>query len=308
MSVQLSPHLQSNDELSRAVNAIQTLLESYLPRSADAIWDLTRDERNRDVLVLALSDPFGYAVGKFAPDELTSQEQMVRKLNDLVGELLTSTRCARIEIRDALCTTEQIAELQSRINAIPDIVRRRPRLFNQVQMSPSDPSHMLIREFAIEVDEDVADRVRQAVRESGFYLRDDPLLERRGMLDRVRELVDQHLHDGQAAPKYAFCINISNPDTLHLVEISEEAPYIGDGSLDGVAFAAGDALPGARSIVLYLTSPDELRLVAVRNPHHPVIRDIQGRRCIFVYPDATGDAFFREFPDLAERPRELARP
>ncbi len=41
MSVQLSPHLQSNDELSRAVNAIQTLLESYLPRSADAIWDLT---------------------------------------------------------------------------------------------------------------------------------------------------------------------------------------------------------------------------------------------------------------------------
>ncbi|HUY89634.1 MAG TPA: hypothetical protein VMV10_12940 [Pirellulales bacterium] len=296
MSILLSPELESNHALAGAVRSVEPILQEHLPRTADANWDLERDSSNREILVLAVSDPWGHSVGKFEPKELANPSGLHGRLSDLVEELKYSVRRVRIEIRDALCTTEQVLALQQRLNAHEEIVQGRPRLFNRVQMG-TDPNKMLITDFAIEVDENAADLVKQAIHDSGFNVRGAPLLERDGILDRVRELVRHHLTDPPVL-QHAICVRIDDPSDVHLVEIAADAPYLGDGSLEGVAFSAGDAIPGARSLVIYLTSPDDLRLVMDRDPRHPVIRDLLSGNCKFVHPDTTGKAFDRDFPSF----------
>ncbi|OYV85813.1 MAG: hypothetical protein B7Z73_12840, partial [Planctomycetia bacterium 21-64-5] len=104
------------------------------------------------MLTLALSDPFGYAAADFAPDELAPTDHLRRRVDSLVGELVQSSRRERIEIRDAFVTAQQIEDFRQRLSAVPDIAAKRPKLYNRIQMSPSDSNRMLVADFAVEVD------------------------------------------------------------------------------------------------------------------------------------------------------------
>jgi hypothetical protein len=301
MPIGQTPTLQANPALSQLVRETDPLLQENLPPTASALWDLRPD--SHPLLVLALSDLFGYTAGRFDPDELPNQGLLRRRFYDLVGELVYSVRRTRIEIRDAFASSEQIASFQGCVNAIPDIARKRLRLFNNIRMLPDRPGSFLITDFAIEVDEDVADNVREAVRASGFNLRDDPLLQRHGIRERVRDLVTQHRRDPHQTPRHAICFNETDPSDLHLLEITDRAPSLGDGSIEGVGFVAGDTIPGARSIILYLTTPNDLRLALRSNPSHPAIRSLRSHQCWFVYPEDDGASFYRDFPEFgAARP------
>lgn len=298
MDIQLSPILDSDTTLSARVRAYEPALKEMMPRLARAFWDLREDDLKRSYLTLALSDPFGYAAANFVPVELESSEHMRGRFHELLGELVYSARRVRIPIRDAFASIQQIADLQQRLNAIPKIAEKKPKLYNRMQLSPENPRQFLITDFAIEVDGDVAEQVKEVIRNSGFNLRGDPLLDRHGIRDCVRQLVQAHLKDEQPKPRYAICFQLQDPVDLHLLEVADDAPGFNDGALGGVGFIAGSSLPGARSIVLYLASPEELRLAAERNPHHPAIHDLRNRLCWFVYPQDGEEAFYREFPEL----------
>ena len=300
MSIQLSPEIESDSRLLPRVKNSEPIIEGLLPVTARAFWDLKRDEGGRQLLTLALSDPFGYAAADFAPEELDSPNETRRRVHDLVGELIQSVRRERIEARDRFVSAAEIADLQQRLNAIPNIARKRPKLYNRVQSSPTSSDRFLMTDIAVEVDGDVADLVKQALRDSGFVLRGDPLLDRPGMKDRVRDLVVHHRRDQQVPPRYAICFNRQDPADLHLLEIADDLRDFGGGTLEGVGMAAGDVLPGGRTIVLYLATPDDLRLAARRDPNHPAIRHLFERVCWFVFPDDDGESFYHEFPEFAK--------
>ncbi|HEX7378693.1 MAG TPA: hypothetical protein VF278_16350, partial [Pirellulales bacterium] len=224
MPAQLSDTLEAQAALAARVTGCDSIVDELVPATAQAYWDLKTDEQLRPVLSLALSDPFGYAVADFAPDELASPSHLRHRLDSLVGELTQSARRERIEIRDVFATARQLEEFRQALNAIPNITAKRPTLFNRVQMSPSDSDRMLITDFAVEVDADVADLVKQVIQRSGFHLRGDALLSRCGIRDRLRDLVEAHARDGQPAPRYAICFDTHDPVDVHLLEISEDAP------------------------------------------------------------------------------------
>ena len=121
MAVELSSRLAKSDAMSGLVHKYEDFVESELPRTANALWDLSQDYEHRARLTLALSDPFGYAVTHFALDEIDSREEVQSRVHDLVDELLRSVRRERIEIRDTFASVEQIRGLQLALNAIPMI-------------------------------------------------------------------------------------------------------------------------------------------------------------------------------------------
>jgi hypothetical protein len=298
MPIQHAPALEANEALSRLVTQIDPLVEEMLPATASALWDLQHEPR--PLLILALSDPFGFATGRFAPEELGNRGQVRDRIHDLVAELVYSVRRERLEIRDAFATSEQIANFQLALNGIPNIADKRLRLFNNIRMLPDQPGSFLITDFAVEVDGDVANQVRDAIRSSGFNLRGPPLLERDGVRERVRELVAEHRLDPHQSPRHAVCFNLSDSSDVHLLEVADDLTPNGDGSVEGVGFMAGDTIPGARSIILYLTSPTDLRHALSRNPSHPAVRALRSHDCWFVFPDDEGVSFYRDFPEFDE--------
>ena len=277
-------------------------MTGLIPATTHALWDLTEDERRKPLITLALSDPFGFAVTHFAPDELEHPQVIHKRVHELVGELLQSARRERIEIRDAFASAQQIQGLQQSMNAIPEIAKKRPKLFNRIQLSPENPHNFLITDFAVEVDAGAAEQVKQAIIDSGFDLRGEPILERDGMKDRVRVLVDKHLQERQNVPRYAVCFSLRDSTDVHLLEVANDTPSLGEGTLEGIGFIAGNTLPGVRSLVLYLTSPPDLRQVAEYNPNHPAVRGLRDGQCWFVYPDDNGASFYREFHELNGSP------
>ena len=109
------------------------------------------------------------------------------------------------------------------------------------------------------------------------------------------------LSAGSELPINAMCFNVRDPIDIHLLEIADQVASLGDGSLEGVGFSAGASVPGARSIVLYLTSPEDLRLTLRVHPHHPAIRALQSNECVFILPSDEGQAFRAEFPEFGAR-------
>ncbi len=72
MSIQLTPALEARREYADRVHSVEGMLRELLEqnaRAASALWDLRKLDR-RPVLMLALSDPWGYASSDFAPEEL----------------------------------------------------------------------------------------------------------------------------------------------------------------------------------------------------------------------------------------------
>jgi hypothetical protein len=87
------------------------------------------------------------------------------------------------------------------------------------------------------------------------------------------------------------------------VEIADEAAEMEDAALEGIGMSAGASIPGARSMVLYLTSPNDLRRAFRANPDHPFFRDLGAGRCDFIWPDDGGEQFFAEFGEFSRPQR-----
>ncbi len=309
MPSQFSPALESRRELADAVRLTDRILMPMLQersQTARALWDVGQDQqRGRDVLTLAMTDPWGYAAGDFAPDDLTNQEQMRQRFDDLIGEMIVPRRQQepreRIEIRDAFISADQLEQFRQRLGNIRDIQNARVRLHNQVRFLAQRPERYLLTDFAVEVNQPFADAVREVIRECGFQLRDDPwLIKQEGVREALLRLVEQHRRDGQPAPEFAVCFRLQDRNAIHLLEVSSRAPELGDDSLDGVGFSARGVVPHAESLKVYLTHPNDLRATFRTNRDHPFFHDLRNGDCDFLFPDDHGDAFRRDFPELLE--------
>jgi hypothetical protein len=306
MPSQFSPALESRQELADAVRQADRILMPMLQehsQTAKALWDVGQDQRHRDILTLAVTDPWGYAAGDFASDELTNQEHLHRRFNDLIGEMIVPRRKEeprqRIEIRDAFITADQLEQLRLQLGHIPDIQNASLRLHNQLRFLAQRPERYLFTDFAVEVNQPFADAVREVIRGCGFQMRDDPwLIKREGVREALIRLVEKHRRDGQPVPSFAVCFLLQDRTAIHLLELSNDAPEVGDDGLEGVGFSARGVVPHVGSLKIYLTHPNDLRAAFRTNRDHPFFRDLRNDNCDFLSPDDHGDAFRRAFPEL----------
>jgi hypothetical protein len=276
MSIQLSPALERNrplvERVLRANQVVEPLLRQH-SQTASGYWDFRRDRRGRDLLNLAISDPWGYASGDFAPDELENPGAFHRRVYALIREMLNpaprGTDRARIEIRDAFVTTDQLEDFRRRLEHLPGLEGAGLKLHNQVRFAPNRPDAFLLTDFAIEVNRDRAEDVRRVIQESGFHPREDaPILQRAGVRDAVKQLVERHRAEGQAAPRFAICFRTQDTEDIHLLEVTDDLEEMSDSSLEGVGFNANASIPGARTVVIYLTHPNDLRRAHQSRPEH----------------------------------------
>lgn len=292
--------LQKQRELSELAANTNKNLEDEFGSSTDSVatWDLVTDEAGRFVFELSFRDPWGYASAHFAPDELRAGANLQPRLHRLRGDLLQSVRRSRLPLRDTFASAEQLESLRQALTQIPGIANRNLKLLNRVELVPSEPGRFLIRDFVIEVEEPAAELVKRAVQGSGFVLRGESLHDNPKVRDAVVKLVEAHLRDPLAPPRYAIWFQLQDPSDVHLLEISDEVEDFGSGSLEGIALGAGSAVPGARSIVIYLTSPAELRKAFDVNPGHPAVQSLQTRRCDVIYPPDGFNKLRAEFPEI----------
>lgn len=131
MPSQLSPGLEKREDLAHLVRTEdRVLMPMLLERSqaVRALWDLSKDQKNRDVLTLLLTDPWGSAVGDFAPGDLGAEGLFRTRVTQLIGELIMPRRPdeprVRIELRDAFAPTDQLENLRLRLGEIPNIAQR----------------------------------------------------------------------------------------------------------------------------------------------------------------------------------------
>ncbi len=306
MPSQFSPALESRRELADAVRQTDRILMPMLQehsQTARALWDVGQDQRTRDVLTLAITDPWGYAADDFAPDDLTNQEHLRQRFDHLIGEMIVPRRQQepreRIEIRDAFITADQLEQFRQRLGNIRDIQNARVRLHNQVRFLAQRPERYLLTDFAVEVNQPFADAVRDVIRECRFQLRDDPwLIRREGVREALLRLVEQHRQDGQPAPDFAVCFLLHDREAIHLLEVSNQAPELEDDSLEAVGFWARGVVPHARELKIYLTHPNDLRGAFQHNREHPFFHDLRNGNCDFLFPDDQGDTFRLTFPNL----------
>lgn len=306
MPSQLSAPLEERGDLADGVRRADGILMPMLfehSQTARALWDLAEDDRGRDVLTLVLTDRWGSASCDFAPDELHNEKQFRGRVYELIGEMIMPRRNGvprvRIELRDAFAPANQLEQLRVHLGQIPDIGLARLRLHNQVRFVQQRPNHFLLTNFAIEVDEPFAPAVREVIVECGFQVREDPwLIKREGLREALLHLVNQHRRDGQPYPEYALCFRLQDRETIHLLEVSPEAPELEDGSLSGVGFSALGVVPYAHSIKIYLIHPNDLHAAFRVNRDHQLFNDIRNNNCEFLLPDDRGEAFRQAFHDL----------
>lgn len=199
----------------------------------------------------------------------------------------------RIAIRDKFGNIQKLEELRQALNSIPDIAKKGLRMYNQIKLRGDT---FLIMDFAIEVDDSVEGKVKEAIQAAGFILRGTPLLDRPGVQEAVRNLVEYHCQDSKESQlKYAVWFRLEDPEDVHLLEISENVFDPGSATLEGVAMNAGDAVPGARAIVVYLASPGEFKRAIDVNKGHPAVLAVLEKNAILVHPDKQWDMLFAEF-------------
>lgn len=306
MPSQLSPQLEARRDLADLARSTDHVLMPMLlehSQTARALWDLSEDQRARDVLTLVLTDPWSSAAGNFAPDELSNERQFGRRAHELMGEMTQPRReeepRVRIELRDAFVSTQQLENLRLHLGQIRDIAQARLRLHNQVRFVPQRPDNFLLTDFAIEVDATFAGAVRDVAVRCGFLVREDPLLIRREEVrDAVLRLVEHHLRDGQPKPDFALCFQLQDRETIHLLEVSRDAVELEDGSIDGIGFSARGIIPYAHTLKIYLAHRNDMLRAFQVNRDHPFFNDFRNGSCEFILPDDGGEAFRREFSDL----------
>lgn len=306
MPSQLSQRLEARPDLVDLVRRDDQLLMPMLLEHSEiarALWDLSQDQRNPDVMTLVLSDPWGSASGDFAPEELRSEGQFRNRVSQLIGEMVMPSRAqeprSRIELRDAFVETQQLEQLRQRLGQIPNIALGRLRMNNQTRYLPQRPDNFLLTDFVIEVDESFAAAVREVAVSCGFQLREDPwLIRREGVRDALLRLLKHHCRDGEPKPEFALCFQLQDRETIHLLEVSEEAAELEDGRIDGVGFAARGVVPHAHAFKIYLAHPKDLLTAFRVNRDHTLFRDLRNGNCEFLLPDDGGEFFRARFPDL----------
>ena len=306
MPSQLSPGLEKREDLAHLVRTEDRILMPMLlerSQAVRALWDLSKDQNARDVLTLLLTDPWGSAVGDFAPGDLGAEGLFRTRVTQLIGELIMPRRPdeprVRIELRDAFAPTDQLENLRLRLGEIPNIAQARLRMNNQVRLVPQRPESFLLTDFAIEVNKPFAADVRKVAVECGFQLREDQLLiEREGVRSALLRLVQKHGRDGQPEPDFAMCFQFQDRETIHLLEVSKQAAELEDGRIDGVGFAARGVVPQAHSLKIYLMHPSDLRLACRENGDHPLFNDLRNGNFDFLLPNTGIESFREEFPDL----------
>jgi hypothetical protein len=201
----------------------------------------------------------------------------------------------QMAIKDAFRTAMDLDNFRTTLNRIPNIASGNFRMDNRVAMRGDK---FLITDFVVEVDDSFAEQVRKAVSESGFELRGSPLADQDAIVRAVRDLVQAHRRDNSETQlKYAIWFRLEDPRDVHLLEIADGVFDPGDASLEGIALSAGDAVPGARSIVVYLASPGEFRKACGVNRSHPAVVAIREKKCKIVFPADAWGQFSGEFPE-----------
>jgi hypothetical protein len=181
-------------------------------------------------------------------------------------------------------SVEKLDELRVGLTQIPNIDGKRLRVHNQLTLQGH---YYQITDFSIEVDQSVEKEVRDVVRKADFEFRGTPLLDLPGTREAVESMVKQHAKENRETQlKYAVWFRLEDPHAIHLLEIEEGAFDPGDGSLQGIAMAAGSTVPEARKIVIYLASPQEFRKALVVNPDHAAVQAVRehSEKAILVYP------------------------
>src|SRR5260370_28160065 len=200
MSIQISPSVEANraiaERVRRANRQIEPLLRQH-SQTAKGYWDVWQDEHGRELLNLAISDPWGYASADFDPGELDNQGQVQRRVYDLIGWMINpirqQPRRERVEVRDRFVTTEQLESFRLRLGELPNLLDAGIQLHNQVWFLPNRPNGFLLTDFALDVNSDRANEVRQVIQNCGFLLRDDaPLLRQPDIRAASKNLVDNH--------------------------------------------------------------------------------------------------------------------
>ena len=183
------------------------------------------------------------------------------------------------------------------MNGDAGVIASHPRLHNHVDRNPD--GSLSIREFSVEVDESVAEAVKEIIRSAGFEIGGEALVDRREVQKAVYALVDLHRRDPEAPPRIAVWFRLDDPYDVHLLEIADGLFDPGDGALEGVSMGAGSAMPGVRYVVIYLASPSEVHKAFEINGGHPAIQAMRTRSCRIVHPADDWQALTAEFCELA---------
>jgi hypothetical protein len=297
--------LKANASLAGLVKDADQLLQDELQRYsrlANAKWDIQEDDKGRPLFLLTLRDLFGFASDRFAPDELQDHRRLVARLHRLVGDLLQSSRRVSVLVQETTISAQQLEALRMAMDASRTLLAGRPKLQNQVLRINADGS-FTVRDFAVEVDADAAvvAAARKAVIDAGLTPKGDSLAGKPAIQKAVRALVTAHLQDPENPPQFVLWFRLDDPKDVHLLEIADDVADPGDGSLDGVALGAGSAIPGARSIVLYLASPSEIHKAFEVNPGHPAIEAMINRSGQVLYPRDDWQSLIHEFPEMVQQ-------
>jgi hypothetical protein len=306
MPIYLSSELENDEIQAERIRKVNTIIEPMLrqhSQTANGSWQLWQDEKGRPLLTLTISDPWGSAVADFTLEELDSLDNVRRRFYELIGEMINprshSPKKEYIAIQDIFASTEQLEELRRALGSLPDLENLGLRMHNQIRFLTNRPQYYLLTEFVIEVNAERAHDVREILEKCRFHLRlEKPLLEREGVRAAVKEVVLKHQNAKEAIPRFAVCFRIDDRNDIHLLEVAEDIPELEDGSLSGVGFDARDIIPGARSLIIYLTHPKDLQLARKKQPDHVFFRDLANQGCVFIYPDDNGTKFMQVFADL----------
>ncbi len=228
--------------IDEAQGVVSETLKAFAPRETKATWDVRRDERGRDMLVLTLSDPFGSASDIFAPEELAQQHHVADRVHRLIGNMLQSARRVSVRIADDVADQSKLEALRLELNSHPEIVAASPRLLNRVTLNMDGT--FTVRDFSIEVSEAAASDVRAAVQRAGFRLKGERLCDSQAARDAVQRLVTAHLADPELRMHFAIWFRLDDMRDVHLLEICDGVVDPGDGSLEGVSLGASGSVPG----------------------------------------------------------------
>jgi hypothetical protein len=195
----------------------------------------------------------------------------------------------RLAIKDKFATSQDLEKLRAALNGIQGLDRGRFQMHNRIGLLKGG---FLLTDFFLEVDENLSEQVKKAVEKAGFGVRGDAAFKNPAVRKGVAKLVARHLQE-EDPPDYAIWFGLASPSNIHLLEISRGISDPGDGSLMGVPFGA-EGIPNAKSVVLYLACPAELRKAFRVNPAHPAVVALSCGDFHVVHPK-DGLARFRQY-------------
>jgi hypothetical protein len=90
-TIEIDPAIQADPSLLLSIRRANELLDIEVGRSAglvSAAWSLLRDDRDRPLVRLVISDWSGHADAVFTPDDLKNMDRLQGRMIRLWGDLL----------------------------------------------------------------------------------------------------------------------------------------------------------------------------------------------------------------------------